>query len=115
LPIKLWGDTVYRVGIDICRKLGPDDRIIGILRQAQQLKLDIDIYCKVAAMALHFNARDDNDEMFEADRVLLKRIEVDGLQAILIKICKFDKKADIDILNLINHYYEEFAENSLTY
>lgn len=112
---KALGDTVYRVGIDLGRKLGPDDRIIGILRQAQQCKLDIDMYCKVVALALHFDAKDDEGEMFEADRILLKRVETDGLQAILVKICKFDKKADIEVLNLINQYYEEFAENSLTY
>ncbi|MCC5930426.1 MAG: hypothetical protein JJU28_14355 [Cyclobacteriaceae bacterium] len=112
---KALGDTVYRVGMDIGRKLGPDDRIIGVLRQAQQQKLDIDVYCRVAAMAFHFNAVDDNGEKFEADRILMKRVEADGLQALLIKICKFDKKADIDILNLINQYYKEFAENSLTY
>ena len=36
------GDTVYRVGCDLMRKLGPDDRLAGAITQAIELNLPYD-------------------------------------------------------------------------
>jgi mannitol-1-phosphate 5-dehydrogenase len=63
------GDTVQRVGRDLPRKLGRNDRIVGAMREALKFDLSIDNLCKVYIAALSFdkdlNYRDCTDTMLD--------------------------------------------------
>jgi len=53
------GDTVARVGGDPVRKLGPEDRLVGGGKLAQEYGVFPTSVCKAIAAALHFNPPGD--------------------------------------------------------
>ena len=75
------GDTVYRVGRDLQRKLGPGDRIMGSIRLLQRQQCETAPLEDVYRAALTFRARDDQGEQFPPDREFLDslaRARTDG-------------------------------------
>lgn len=67
------GDTVYRVGRDLPRKLGRDERIVGAMRLAQSAGMPYDSIVEVFCSALSFSAVDESGAMFPADDAFLRR------------------------------------------
>lgn len=53
------GDQVARVGGDPIRKLGPEDRLVGAAKLAQEFGIFPKNVCKAIAAALHFDLPDD--------------------------------------------------------
>ena len=74
---KALGDTVFRVGRDLNRKLRFDDRLMGVIIEAQNMHLPWDHIGKAYLTALSFTAVDAQKEMFEPDKKLL--LSIDGL------------------------------------
>jgi mannitol-1-phosphate 5-dehydrogenase len=64
------GDTVFRVGRDVKRKLGPGDRIVGALRLLERHGVDTEPVRDVYRSALRFRAPDPSGTLFPADREL---------------------------------------------
>jgi mannitol-1-phosphate 5-dehydrogenase len=64
------GDTVYRVGRDLARKLAPNDRLAGALRFQLAAGVEPACTCRAIAAALLFRATD------ESGRTLLSDAEV---------------------------------------
>lgn len=62
---KTLGDTVYRVGHDLRRKLNVNDRVGGAIKLAQKTGVPFDILIKVFALGLLFRSRDG--EIFVAE------------------------------------------------
>ena len=68
---KALQDTIFRVGQDVPRKLGPDDRFIGIIRMAICQGMEYDKFLEAMLYAFFFQATDENglkskpDEWFE--------------------------------------------------
>jgi len=69
------GDTVFRVGRDLKRKLGPEDRVVGALRLLQKHGLDTTPVEEVYRAALHFRAVDESGRPFPSDREFLDTLE----------------------------------------
>jgi mannitol-1-phosphate 5-dehydrogenase len=103
------GDTIFRVGRDLFRKLGPDDRLAGSIK----LCLSQDIVAKRIALALacalRFTGVDEAGNMFENDRIFHEREMSRGVEHILRRICRF---TDERILSLIRGYHEELEEGN---
>lgn len=97
------GDTVFRVGSDLYRKFGPDDRIIGAIRLAQKWNQPFDLYCKVAAYGLLFRATDENGELFPNDKNAIAEIENNAENFI---ISAGGIETDDLILETIMNYYK---------
>ena len=87
---KALGDTVYRVGTDLYRKLGPEDRMIGVLKLALKYGLPYDRILHIIVCAIDFRAvneqgiRSDSDNKFSAEAEL-------GISHILESVCKIDR------------------------
>jgi mannitol-1-phosphate 5-dehydrogenase len=81
------GDTVYRVGRDLARKLAPGDRFIGALRLVQESGGDCRPICSAIAAALQFRAADESGALFPADRDFLRSLEQDGAESVLRSHC----------------------------
>jgi mannitol-1-phosphate 5-dehydrogenase len=81
------GDTIYRVGRDLPRKLGPDDRVIGALRfdAAHQVPAPVTTLCAAAGML--FRATDESGRLFERDRVFAEEIYPQGIDHVLQTVC----------------------------
>ena len=84
---KALGDTIYRVGQDLNRKLGPEDRLAGPLKLAFKYRMPYDKILYIIACAMEFRAtdeqglRNENDEKFSGEAEL-------GISHILETLCK---------------------------
>ncbi len=83
------GDTVFRVGCDLYRKLSPDDRIVTPLLTAFQNQLPFDRIFSVFSAAFEFKATDPDGNMFPADIEFHKELKEKGKEEILRRVCGF--------------------------
>ncbi len=64
---KALKDTIFRVGCDLPRKLGPDDRFVGVIRLAISLDMKYDKILEAMAYAFYFKASDENGNRTSQD------------------------------------------------
>lgn len=87
------GDTIFRVGCDLKRKLGPDDRLVGAIRLALELGLPYDKILHVLVCGFHFRATDENGDLLPGDEIFADKF-AQGLPHVLQSVCGFDEKLD---------------------
>lgn len=83
---KALGDTIYRVGRDIRRKLGREDRVIGALRFDATHGADAPYTCLCAAAGMRFRATDESGEMYEQDHEFARHIYPEGAEQVLREV-----------------------------
>jgi len=103
------GDTVFRVGRDLPRKLAGDDRFVGALRLVRETGGDTAPLCRGIAAALHFAAADEQGKRFAPDDEVRARVARDGVAAFLTAHAKLDPVAYAGELALIDRLYRELA------
>jgi mannitol-1-phosphate 5-dehydrogenase len=84
------GDSVYRVGRDLPRKLAPDDRLVGALRFQLAAGVEPVNTIKAAAAALRFRGVDESGAMFPADAEVAAFMEKEGDRAALANYAGLD-------------------------
>jgi mannitol-1-phosphate 5-dehydrogenase len=89
------GDTIFRVGCDLPRKLGPNDRLAGAINLARELHLPFNKIYHVLEKACRFRATDENGNMLPADIEFAKLFETGGITAIFSQVCGFELGKDI--------------------
>lgn len=87
---KALGDTIYRVGRDLRRKLDKNERIIGPMILAEQNHASWDEMKKIFQAALQFRARDESGELYHGDRILIEQEFPLGIQHILQSVSHMD-------------------------
>ncbi|MEI7503781.1 MAG: hypothetical protein WCJ61_10905 [Paludibacter sp.] len=87
------GDTIYRVGCDLQRKLGAEDRIAGAIHLACELNLPYQFILKALVSGCHFNATDQYGKILPADAEFEQTYST-GINNVLTSICGFDEDAD---------------------
>jgi len=95
------GDTVFRVGRDLSRKLAPGDRFIGGLRLVAGVNGDIRPVCRAIAAALRFAAVDEQGAPFAPDPAFRARVAAQGARHVLIDHCCLDPVRDRILLDAI--------------
>jgi mannitol-1-phosphate 5-dehydrogenase len=90
---KALGDTLFRVGCDLPRKLGHDDRLAGAVKLAIEMKLPYQKILKALVCGCRFRATDENGKMFPADTEFAE-IYKTGIRNVMIRICGFDEIRD---------------------
>ena len=103
------GDTVFRVGRDLPRKLAGDDRFIGALRLVAATGGDTRPICRGIAAALHFAAADEQGQRFAPDDGVRAQVAAQGPVAFLVAHAKLDPVAFADDLALIDRLYRELT------
>lgn len=103
---KALGDTVFRVGRDLMRKVSPEDRCIGALRLAIAKGVEPVNICRSIAAALLFKAVDESGNMFPDDARFQAELDAKGPEAMLIEVGGMDAKADRKVLDIIIGHYE---------
>ena len=83
---KALGDTIYRVGRDVRRKLGREDRIIGALRFDARWNTDAPWTALCAAAGMRFRAVDESGEMYENDRDFANHVYPEGADYVLREV-----------------------------
>jgi mannitol-1-phosphate 5-dehydrogenase len=84
------GDTIYRVGRDLYRKLGREDRLVGAMLLAQRHSCDYDAISRAFAAALQFAALSSDGELFPGDREFRELELPRGVASILTRVSKLD-------------------------
>lgn len=87
---KALGDTIFRVGCDLYRKLGPEDRLAGPIHVAIKLGLPYNHILDALKAATNFRAKDENGRYFPADEKYFNLEAEKGLEHILKNICGFN-------------------------
>lgn len=88
---KALGDTVFRVGQDLYRKLGPNDRIAGAIRLAVQHQMPFNRILHILACSLAFKATDEQGTRNDSD-IKFSLEANQGISHVLESICKLDCK-----------------------
>jgi len=83
---KALGDTVYRVGRDLYRKLSHDERIIGAMLLAIRHDLEVAPLLEVMHAALRFRATDEMDMLYPRDAEFIAQEVPKGLVHILTEV-----------------------------
>lgn len=85
---KALGDTIFRVGCDLMRKLGADDRLSGAIQLALEFKLPYEKILHALLCGCEFRATDENGNMLPAD---LRFVETynKGLNEVFHTVCGF--------------------------
>ncbi len=105
------GDTLFRVGRDIARKLGPDDRLIGSMRCDLENGVEPLGTAEGAAAACFYRGVDEDGRPFAPDERFRAEMLPRGLDYISEHICglKNDSPVDRRIRELIRPHFERFA------
>ena len=83
------GDTIFRVGCDLYRKLSPDDRIITPLMSAFHHQLPYNFIVQVLHAALRFTCRGPDRKMFPSDIDFHNELKQEGRKKTLQRVCGF--------------------------
>ncbi len=103
------GDTIFRVGRDLPRKLAPDDRFIGALKLVSATGGDTRPICEGIAAALHFAATDEQGHCFPADDEVRARVAGAGVAAFLISHAGLDPRSHEASLTAIEAAFRSLA------
>jgi len=84
---KALGDTIFRVGCDLYRKLGPEDRLVAPIKVAMSLNKPHNLILKALISAISFRAVDENGKHYPTDEKFFIAYER-GIGHILENICQ---------------------------
>jgi len=83
---KALKDTIFRVGHDLVRKLGADDRFIGAVHFAVENAMPYNIILEAASSAFSFSAKDENGHYFQPDVGFKKSLAADFERTVTEKL-----------------------------
>lgn len=107
---KALGDTVFRVGCDLKRKLGENDRIIAPLKYGVKHQLSVQMIIKALVAACFFSATDENNNSFREDATIVTQAQELGIEYILTNYCNIKAEKYQDIFNQIVEQYRIYSE-----
>lgn len=112
---KALQDTIFRVGQDLTRKLGADDRFMGSIHLAMQYRMPYDLILKAMSYGLCFKAKDEKGNLFPPDIAFLEALSKE-FESTLIKDLVLDPKADCFIIEELKKLFKvlryDFKVNS---
>lgn len=97
-------DTVFRVGHDLQRKLGADDRFMGSIHLAIQLNMPYDLILKAMSFGFLFRAKDEEGNLFPSDGAFLEAIPEEFELTLTGKLF-FDRVSDKTIIKELGRLY----------
>ncbi len=92
------GDTVFRVGCDLPRKLSRHDRLVGVLLQGKKYNLPVEKIMNALVHGFHFRAKDENGNMHPNDQHL-KEIYSISPAKVIEEVCGIDPQEDPLLFN----------------
>lgn len=97
-------DTIFRVGQDLPRKLGPDDRFMGSVHLALTHNTPCERIIEAMSYGLFFRARDEEGNYYPADRSFHEALK-ENFESTFIKMLKFDPVTDKNIIQKLKIHY----------
>jgi mannitol-1-phosphate 5-dehydrogenase len=90
------GDTIFRVGSDLFRKLGPEDRLSGAIKTAISLKKPYEKILFALVCGFHFRAQDEDGNMLKED-IEFANLYNTGIENVLTTVCGFDSFENVGL------------------
>jgi mannitol-1-phosphate 5-dehydrogenase len=94
---KALKDTIFRVGMDLPRKLGSDDRFMGVIHLAMGFGMPYDLIVEAMSYGLFFGAKDEAGNGFPQDIAFLELLEKD-FELCLTKQLGYDSLIDRPVI-----------------
>jgi mannitol-1-phosphate 5-dehydrogenase len=104
-------DTIFRVGQDLPRKLGADDRFMGSIHLAEKNNMPYDLIIKAMSYGFFFRARDEEGNFFASDNVFFEALAED-FESTLINILLFDPANDRRIILELKKLFNLIKNNN---
>lgn len=101
---KALKDTVFRVGQDLVRKLGTDDRFMGAIHLSRKVGMAHDRIIHAMAYGFCFGAKDESGNQIPSDADLVKAATVDFKTTLISKL-GLDALEDLPTINQLSKYY----------
>jgi len=101
---KALKDTIYRVGSDLTRKLGFDDRFMGALRLAGLMGTNCDMILEAMSYGLFFDAKDETGNCFPPDVKFLQSIGKD-FDLAMTELLSLDPVKDSYVIVKLKEFY----------
>ena len=105
------GDSIFRVGSDLKRKLGPDDRFMATIRLAIEKKVAYGMILEAMAMGFLFQAKDENEQMFPGD-VDFHNMVSENPDQVFEQICGLDATADKGLIFQLKTQIDKLSHNN---
>lgn len=86
------GDTIYRVGCDLKRKLSAEDRLAGAIHLALELKMPYNKILDAFMAGCSFKATDESGNRLKDDVDFSEKHEINGIEWALTEIAKLKKE-----------------------
>ncbi len=104
------GDTIFRVGRDVQRKLARDDRLIGAMRFDLERGIEPAVTARGAAAACFFWKMDERGQPFGPDELFRKLVLPKGLGFVLSEVCGLSEADPVDrrVMSLIRPHFDRF-------
>lgn len=99
------GDSVFRVGRDLGRKLAPNDRCIGAIRMLRDEGVDYTHTARALAAAMFFAATDEDGNAFPGDAEIVAMAAREGPERVLGRCCGMDGREDGELIERIASEY----------
>jgi len=109
---KALGDTIFRVGCDLTRKLGPEDRLVGAVRLANKLGLPYDRILVSIACACRFKATDENGHRMKDDEQFDQKY-AGNVRRMIVEVSGFDQTTEIDIVQTTINLVEKIDRKGI--
>ena len=106
---RFLGDTIYKVGRDLPRKLSRNDRLIGALLLDQKNSVPAYYTTIATAAAMFFRARDERGSLYFKDKIFAEEMYPRGIDYILEHICSLDPRKDKALFQRIKETYHLIA------
>jgi len=105
------GDTVFRVGRDIPRKLSRNDRLIGALLLAEKHSVIAPFTTLIIPAAMLFRGKDNEGNLDPRDKAFVNEVFPLGIDYILRAICGFDNDKEASLISDIKKAYEKITND----
>lgn len=90
------GDTIFRVGRDVYRKLGKEDRLVGAMLLARKYGCPCDAIAEAVVAACEFRAIDEFGDLFPRDKEFWEKEQSLGIEHILRNICQLSRENKLE-------------------
>lgn len=83
---KALGDTIHRVGCDLRRKLGREDRVAGVLMEGVERAMPVDRILATLVRGYMFRSPDEEGRLLPSDEAFSAELEEKGFKTMLMEV-----------------------------
>ncbi len=111
---KALGDTIYRVGRDVPRKLARSDRLVGALLFDIEQGVEAPVTALGIAAGMRFRATDEHGRLYPADAEFASHAWPRGIEYVMRNVCGLDPERDRQAWQMIVEAEQRLASDPCT-